>query len=227
MRSSLLYYLEEIGYSEDSSKVVLRLLREMSIYDDVSLFLICRLVVKWKISANSNSLTLIEEFENLITSFSRNHRSYFHFYCTIYFKTKYSHTEDLFDYVKKYENIWQGDNFLRRQVTCSLARLYTSTNSEEVKNLLRTQASSGIISVVSAATQILSFAKLDDIDKVLRPYLFHKNNRKNYPLHKFLVLCSVLNSKAIRKNQSLRSEILTFVDDPYFLKILEVQYNVK
>lgn len=225
VRSSILYYLKEIGYNEKSSNVVLGIFENMSIYDDVSLFLLCKLVTDWKIGFDSKSSSFVKDIDNAIVSNSGLNKMFFHFYCTIYFKVKYSHHEDLLDYIKKYHYIWQGDNFLRRQVTCALARIYTS-NKDEIYSILQTQMSSGIIEVVSAATQILRFAKISNIDKRLDLYLFHNSHRNNYPLHKFLVLCSVLNSREVRRNQEIKSKVLDFIDDPYYLKWLEMQYNI-
>ena len=147
------------------------------------------------------------------------------FYTVLWFKAKYDHPEDLLNFIKKYKNLWQSDSFLRRQVTAVLSRLLI-TNSKDVESLLYTQISSGITNTVSLANQIQLFAGVNSIDAKLRFYLFPKNIQSPYPLPKFLVLCSVLNSESIRVNQKIRESVLENVKDPYYRKWLDAQYNV-
>ncbi|SET70938.1 hypothetical protein SAMN05216326_1812 [Nitrosomonas marina] len=147
------------------------------------------------------------------------------FYSVLWFKAKYDHPSELLTFVKKYQNFWQSDSFLRRQVTAVMSRLLV-TNSNEVDALLYTQISSGVTNTVSLANQIQLFSQLDKLDGKLCFYLFPKNLQRPYPLPKFLVLCSVLNSEKIRTNEDIKKSILENIKDPYYRKWLDSQYNI-
>ncbi|QQG64513.1 hypothetical protein [Desulfobulbus oligotrophicus] len=147
------------------------------------------------------------------------------FYSVLWFKAKYDHAEELLKFIKKYQNLWQADSFLRRQVTAVMGRLMI-TNNKEIESLLYTQISSGIANTVSLANQIQRFSNVDRLDGRLRFYLFPKNIQRPYPLPKFMVLCSVLNSEKIRIDNDARKAILEHVKDPYYRKWLDVEYNV-
>ena len=147
------------------------------------------------------------------------------FYSVLWFKAKYDHAEELLKFIKKYQNLWQADSFLRRQVTAVMGRLLI-TNSKEIESLLYTQISSGIANTVSLANQIQRFSNIDSLDGKLRFYLFPKNVQSPYPLPKFMVLCSVLNSEKIRSDDNVKKSVLEHVKDPYYRKWLDAQYNV-
>lgn len=225
LRSHLLMYLSNVGYSKKSSKVVLEILDTIDIFDDLSLYQLCNLVTNWEIILNDDSKTFLKTFEKKIMAFSFRRKLPSDFYCVLWFKAKYNHPEDLFRFVDKYKNIWQTDAFLRRQVTAVLSRLLL-TNNDKVEKLLYSQISSGITNTVTLANQILSFSELTNTNSRLNFYLFPKNKQKPYPLPKFLVLCSVLNSEKIRTNNEIREKVLECISDPYFLRWLDMQYNI-
>jgi len=131
----------------------------------------------------------------------------------------------LLKFIEKYKNLWQTDSFLRRQVTAILSRLVV-TNSKAVEKLLFNQISSGITNTVTLANQIFLFSKVERLDGKLSLYLFPKNYQRPYPLGKFIVLCSVLNSESIRTNQAIKVKVKEHINDPYFLKWLDSQYNI-
>ena len=114
---------------------------------------------------------------------------------------------------------------IRDRVTAVMGRLLIA-NSKEIESLLYTQISSGISNTVSLANQIQRFSKIDTLDGKLRFYLFPKNVQKPYPLPKFIVLCSVLNSEQIRTDGDVKKSVLEHVKDPYYRKWLDAQYNI-
>ncbi|MBE7177849.1 MAG: RNA-directed DNA polymerase [Mucilaginibacter polytrichastri] len=226
LRSQLLMYLSKRGFKKKTALVVLKILDDIDIFDDISLYQICLLITQWEIPISSESKLFLEKFENKITTFSFKRKLPSDFYCILWFKAKYDHPEDLFAFIEKYINLWQTDSFLRRQVTAILSRLVI-TNSKAVEKLLFNQISSGITNTVTLANQIYQFSYREKFDNKLAFYLFPKNLQRPYPLGKFLVLCSVLNSEKIRKNISVRDKILEHVKDPYYLRWLDVQYNIR
>lgn len=125
----------------------------------------------------------------------------------------------------KYKNLWHSDSFLRRQVTAILSRLLVS-DRRKVEGILSNQISSGVSNTVTLASQIILFKDIEKLDNKLLYYLFPKMGQKPYPLWKFLVLCSVLNSEKIRIDESIKKKILEYIKDPYYLYWLESQYNI-
>lgn len=224
LRGNLLMYLSKTGYSKRTATIVLEIIDKMDIFDDLSLYQICFLVTEWEIPVNDSSKEFLKKFESKITSFSFKRKLSSDFYCVLWFKAKYNHHEDLLKFIEKYKNLWQTDSFLRRQVTAVLSRLLISNS--KAKQLLITQLSSGITNTVTLATQIGQFSTIDKLDKKLTFYLFPEKKQRPYPFSKFIVLCSVLNSEKIRADDVVRRKIKEHIKDPYFLKWLDVQYNI-
>lgn len=226
LRENLLYYLSNFGYTSKTKEKVLSIIENIDVFDDRSLYQLCFLVTEWKIPINDKSTNFLDEFERKITSISISRKIPSDFYCVLWFKAKYNHPEDLLKFIKKYQYLWQVDSFLRRQVSAILSRLLI-TNNKIVEDLLQSQITSGIPSTVTLANQVLLFSKLEKLDNKLSFYLFPKNKQRSYPLSKFLVLCSVLNSEKIRNNQQYKDKIKENILDPYYLKWLDAQYNIR
>lgn len=225
LRPHLLMYLSKRGFNKKTAEVVLKVLNSIDIFDDISLYQLCFLVTQWEIPVNSSSKSFLAEFENKIITYSFRRKLPSDFYCVLWFKAKYNHPEDLFKFIEKYRNLWQADSFLRRQVTAILSRLVI-INSKAVEKLLFNQISSGITNTVSLANQIYQFSYQEIFDKKLSFYLFPPKPQSTYPLGKFLVLCSVLNSEKIRTNRAIKKKVMEHIKDPYFLKWLDYQYNI-
>jgi Reverse transcriptase (RNA-dependent DNA polymerase) len=225
LRTHLLIYLINMGYRKSTEKVVMEILKNISIFDDLSLYQLCSLVTTWDLPVDANSSSFLLKFEDAITSLSFKRTLPSDVYCLLWFKSKYNHPEDLLKFMVKYQNLWQTDTFLRRQATCVLARLLLH-NTNTTRKLLNAQMLSGVIDTVTLATQILRFSRLNSLDARLTPYLFPKSNRP-YPLSKFLVLCSVLNSEKIRNDPTVKKRILEQIKDRYFLRWLDLQYNIR
>ena len=225
LRPNLLIYLSKIGYKKQTAKKVEEILLAIDIFDDISLYQICALITSWEVPINNDTKDFLGRIDDHLVGASFKSKNPADFYSVLWFKAKYDHPEELLKFIKKYQNLWQSDSFLRRQVTAVMGRLLI-TNSKEVDSLLYTQISSGITNTVSLANQILQFSDIQKLDGKLRFYLFPKKPQRPYPLSKFIVLCSVLNSEKIRTDPDVKKAILNHVKDPYYRKWLYQQYNV-
>ena len=130
LRPNLLIYLSKLGYKKSTAQKVEEILDGINVFDDISLYQICYLLTVWEIPFNDHAKQFLVRMDEKILGISFNQRNPSSFYSLIWFKAKYSHSEDLLKFIKKYENIWQTDSFLRRQVTGILTRLYV-TNKEK------------------------------------------------------------------------------------------------
>ncbi|KFI21332.1 RNA-directed DNA polymerase [Nitrosococcus oceani] len=225
LRYNLLIYLEKLGYSKRAADKVEEIFNSLDVFDDISLFQLANLITLWEAPLKSAS-QFLDRIDSTLVSSSFKGKNPADFYSALWFKAKYNHSEQLSNFVKKHQSFWQSESFLRRQVTAVMSRLLI-TNSKDIDELLRQQMSSGVVSTVSLANQIQHFSTLEKLDKKLTFYLFPKNQQRPYPLQKFLVLCSVLNSEKIRTSTDIRANVLAHVHDPYYRKWLDHQYNLK
>lgn len=226
VRPNLLIYLAQLGYKKKTSDAVLKIVNNLNLYDDISLFQVCKLVTDWEIPDNEASNKFLKEFEDKLQSISAKRKKTFDFFCLLWFKSKYNHPEELLRFVTKYENIWTLDPFLRRQVTSILSRLLIYDKAK-VKKLLEQQIATGIPQTVSVASQIMNFSFVEAMSGRMRMYLFPTNRPPIYPLSKFLVLCSLLNSEKIRLDPTVQAFIKENISDSYYRKWIESQYNIK
>jgi len=218
LRSSLCIYLSTIGYSKQSSETIMKILSNLNIHDDISLFYLCKVVTDWNVPVNKQS----EKFIKDICGYIQNDLQ---FYCLIWIKAKYDHPEDLLFFIEKFKPKWQKSTFLRRQITAILARLYVY-NPTKIEKLLQDQIQSGIVDTISIANHILNFTKQENMESKITFYLFPEK-LNFYSLERFLVLCSVLNSDAIRKNEDVRKKIKKHIVDEYFKRWLDISYNIR
>lgn len=204
---------------------VLEILSEIEVFDDISLYQISSMVVQWEIPDTTEAEAFLATFESKLSEFSFSRTNPSDFYSLLWFKAKYNRPDDLLRFIKKYENIWQSDPFLRRQTTAVLSRVYL-TDKEKVRDILQSQIASGEPNTVSVALQLLHFNEAENFDSLLNFYLFPEHKQSPYPLPKFLVLCSVLNSEQVRENEDVKRKVREYISDPYFRKWLDRSYGI-
>jgi hypothetical protein len=225
LRPNLLIYLSSLGYSVGTASAVTAVLEGLSVFDDISIVQIVNLLTNWEIPTTTKATEFITKVEGAVHSLSAAQKEPSGFYALLWFKTKYSTSTELLDFIKKYENYWKADAFLRRQATAVIARLLV-LESTMPRELLTQQISSGAVGTVSVANQIAFFEQADKLDKKLDLYLFPKKKQRVYSLGKFLVLCSVLNSKTLRSNALILNKIKDTISDPHYIKLLRIQYQI-
>ena len=225
LRANLIYYLKTIGYNKSSGQKIIQIIKTIDVYDDHSLYQLCSLITDWEVPDDKNSKLFLKTFEKNLVLLSTKSNNPSDFYCVLWFKAKYRSPKHLLSFIKKNKNKWQTDSFLRRQITATFSRLLIFDQDATVE-LLKNQTTSGVPNTVTLANQILLFSTVEKLDIKLSSYLFPENIQKTYPLSKFLVLCSVLNSKEIRQDTSLKENIKKHIKDPYYLKWLNLHYKI-
>ncbi|MFA7546313.1 MAG: RNA-directed DNA polymerase [Candidatus Cloacimonadaceae bacterium] len=224
LRPNLLWYLEAIGYCKKSKDVILDILGNIDVFDSISLFQISNLLTNWQITTSGKDRVFIERVEERLLSFPFNEQMPMNFYSILWFKAKYNGGQALLDILKKYHNLWNGNDFLRRQAVASLSRLWVVA-PDYVSKVLDVQIASNISGASSIAGSILMFAEAKSIESKVNMYLFNPKATGAFSLQKFLVLCSFMNSKTIRKNSNTWEKIDCFIKDQYYLKILKDTYK--
>lgn len=225
LRTNLLMYLSSIGYSKAASQAVEKILSGLSVYDDISLVQVVNLVTTWEVPVTEKANDFLVNIDSIVNKISSSQKEPSSFYALLWFRAKYYSPEKLFWFISKYDYIWKLDSFLRRQATACISRLLPIKNNN-VLMLLEQQVSSGVMGTVSVANQLTLFADLNSLDTKLSMYLFPKIKQRIYPLGKFLVLCSVLNSSKIRENNNVKEKVSEYITDPYYRKWLIEQYGL-
>lgn len=226
IRSNLLFYLSTLGFDKRTAEVVLKIFDELKLHDDISLFNICKLITDWNIPMTKEGDLFINKAIKKIKSFSISRKQIFDFYCLLWVRTKYNHPEDLYKFIFDYRGIWNSHPFLRRQVTSIMSRLFLY-KEDQIKKFLDNQISTAEQQVVSIANNLINLKKLNSIEGKVKLYLFPEKKYKTYPLQKFLVLCSFLNNEAYRNDKDIAKKIQYHIDDSYYRKWIELQYNIK
>jgi hypothetical protein len=228
IRQNLLIYLSTLGYKKKTSNVIVEILDKINLFDDVSLFNICKLITDWNVKSDKTGDKFLNEISQRLLSFSQKRKIPFDFYCILWFKTKYEKPEELYEFIEKYENIWKIEPFLRRQVTAIMARLFFIKKEKRVKFFLEKQIATGEQNVVSIANHILYCSSINKIEEKVLMYLFPSNVTSSYyQLPRFLVLCSFLNSAIYRDDNKVKLKIKDYIKDSYMLKWLKLQYNIR
>jgi hypothetical protein len=71
LRKHIIYYFENINYSEKSANIILTILKNISIFDDISLFMLTNLVTTWYIPITNEANIFLKEFEKQLVLFSK------------------------------------------------------------------------------------------------------------------------------------------------------------
>lgn len=136
----------------------------------------------------------------------------------MWFGAKYANPLALKKYIALRREIWKNHPFLSRQVTAVIPRIYPHSPEFSVQFLVN-QINSGLPDSSSVASHILHLLRLKGkSNKKLTPYIFTKTPQTPYPLPKFLILYSFLNSFNLKMDVGTINKVKRYIDDPWYLK---------
>jgi hypothetical protein len=225
LRPNFLIYLVTLGYTRKAAAALLRILKGIDVFDDLSLFQIAFLLTSWEIPRDRSGMRFIKRSDAYLLQHSATQKQPLAFHSLLWFRSKYFTSASLLKFLVKYQNLWQSNSFLRRQATACLSRSSGWTNGRR-KRLLQQQALSGLPSCVSLATHISSFEKATTLEGKVRLYLFPTRKQRTYPHAKFLVLCSLLNSAVLKGDRGLRDLVDDYITDPTYRLWLSTDYGI-
>ncbi|OJJ14233.1 hypothetical protein BKI52_43995 [marine bacterium AO1-C] len=220
LRTHIIYYLEERGYSEKNKEILLDIAKSPNRYDDVTLFALCNLVTLWEVPDNDSGKKFIEDFESTLIPLTTD----LDFYCQLWLKAKYSHPQKLWDFIEKFRRKWEKTAFLRRQITATLPRIWIWDKAIAEKEIAN-QLNSGIPDVISIAELFNEFKRLKELDQSLSLYLFN-HKRKKFRVNHFLVLSSMLFNEQISNRQFFKDSVKKYVKDPFYLKWINIRIDL-
>jgi hypothetical protein len=223
LRPNLLFYLSGIGFNLRTEVIVCELIRDLDEYDDISRFQLSNLITNWSVPIGSEGGKFLSK---VFQDFRKKKlETKFDFFCQIWLSSKYASPHVLYETIDKLKNFWIRDPFLCRQVMAATPRLL-SYKPVEVTKLLKEQVAYGPRESASVANAILEFSNLKIIPPQLSLYLFPTKYYGAYPLPKFLILLSILNSINIPKDDALKKKIFEFMSDPYYRFWIEKEFGI-
>lgn len=221
LRSNILYYFLSLGYRLETFQMIIKIIKEIDRYDDVTLFAICQLLTDWTIPVNKISTRHLQKIETELLKFTTP----FEFYCYLWFAAKYSHPKNILSTILTNRKIWNNDPFLSRQITSIIPRLFPVLKNESIE-LLSDQIKKGISDVTSVAVNISFLLKIKKYPPGLEMYLFPTKPQIRYPLEKYLILITIMNSTPFGKDKSFIKKVKKHIKDPYYQHWLSMYFSI-
>jgi hypothetical protein len=214
IRGDILRYLSRLTFSTATSEVLLELLTGVKRYDDVSLFQFCKCITDMEIPRTKRGIEFVRAVDKALS----RPESSFDLYCYIWFLAKYGAPHRLMNTIFRTEKSWRNEQFLARQITSVLPRVF-NLNQKNTRRLLDEQMTAGPRDAASVATTLSSLLDSKWIVGGLHAYLFPPAVQKPYPLPKYLILTSVLSSRSLKPAEKVRAsaKILQIISDPWYL----------
>lgn len=221
LRDSINYYLKSLGYDKETGEIVIKLLSVKTYYDDVTRFALCNTVISWEIPKNHSSRMFAQQVSSIKIDMGND----FNFLCKLWLLTKYGSRRELLNFVDLFQNKWENNYFLRRQVTCIFARLY-NYSERRIEKYLSEAFTSQSLEVISVANIIKDFKTAPSIPREIQAFLFPPQIQEIYPFNKYLILCAILNSRNARKTTDLSQKLDAYVKDPFLRSQIKSAYKV-
>ena len=212
IRGHVTYYLQNLGPIPSARKAFIRLLKEVSFYDDVTLFHLAKLLVNWRISRSRTGQLFVED---VLKHLSKPEKP-FELYCYLWVAAKYAKPSQILSVIRSRKNLWEQEPFLTRQVVSILPRV-RPFKSTAVDQILTEQISIGPEDAASVAHNVLHLEKIEKLDRKLCMYLFPDKKPASYPVSKFLILMSLLRSEKLSASDNIHQEIALNITDPWML----------
>lgn len=212
LRQHITFYIQYLGFNTKTAKIIIEILENVKIYDDITKFYITKLLSNISIPRNKMGIAFINE----ISKFYNKPQNDFDYYCTLWFYAKYKEPYEILSLIENKRDIWINEPFLSRQVVSILPRIIVF-KEEKVLEILEEQISNGTPDAASVAKNIKNLLNIKSIDKKLNPYLFYKNKPTTYPLPKFLILLTVLQSSELIKKEEIIKKAKENINDVWYL----------
>jgi hypothetical protein len=204
LRGSVLKYFTRLPFRTDVARVFVRLLKDTTIYDDVTKFAFVQAAVDWRIPRNQRGSECVSSIRKLINK----PKTPFDWLCYVLFLAKYGDPHEALNAAVYGKKHFSREPFFARQIMAILPR-GLSINPTAVHRRWREEASVGPSDSASVATNLLAFLHLGFPRRRDRSYLylFPATIQKPYPIAKFLLLCVIAYSEKTRGRLQPRPEV--------------------
>jgi hypothetical protein len=214
IRSHILSYIGNRGFSQKTADVILALLRDVKRYDDITLFNFIKLLTNMEIPRTKAGKEFIANVDGILSKA----RSDFDLYCYFWYLAKYGEPHHLLNTIEKYRKRWKNEQFMARQVVATVPRLF-QFRSDSAMRLINEQKIAGPRDAASVASNLDSFLSLETVKGSLHGYLFPPKQQRPYPLPKYLILLCVLSSNNLKRSERRRLSIKVkeHIYDPWYI----------
>ncbi|WP_421535662.1 hypothetical protein [Priestia sp. D3YE.R1] len=216
LRNQVLRYYKRLGPNKTSFKHLADFLVSMDCFDDPSVFGVAKLFVDWKISPGHS---LRRKIVSLALSTAR--KSPTNFLASLWMITKYELPQGLSSFITEHSNIWRFSSFLSRQVAAVSPKIMgQESDYKTIKKIISDSGQLDALRVLDHLNELNAFSSLKSADRL---HILHGNNNIDvYPLQKYLIAFSVLNSEKMNSSYrtNLRNDLISRIDDPIYIKEL-------
>ncbi len=213
IRSSVLYYIPSIPFTKPAGREILRLVDDLTYFDDVTMFQLTGAIVAWAVPPDYRGRWFISELAGKLRTF----KTPFGWLCLVNLLSKYGEPHEVMTAVANLRKFDVRDGFFHRQAMAALTRA-VGINSRVVRRQWNEEIAKGHADSKSVASnlKLLLDSPFPAKSHRLYKYLFPDKKQTPYPLPKFLILCLLAKSDADRSVTKKRPELDTHVGDPWF-----------
>ncbi len=219
LRSSVLIYLARLPFRKRVASTFVELLDKTEVYDDATRFAFVEAIVNWEVPFDTNGKAFVSEINKRL----RKPKSPFDWFCYIFFLTKYGEPNEILTVSGQGKAHGAREPYFARQRMAVLTR-GLGINAKTVMSQWKKEISTGSTDSASVANNLLSFSNKSFPRRRDHQYfyLFPQNRQHPYPIAKFLLLCVVAYNEKINGKSLKRPEILSHVQDPWYLHWLKL-----
>jgi len=219
LRSSVLNYLSRMPFRKNVATAFIDLLDKTESYDDATRFAFVEAIINWKVPYDAKGKAFVSEIKKRI----RKPNTSFEWFCHLFFLIKYGEPNEVLTVSGEGKLHGAREPYFARQRMAALPRCL-GINPQNVINQWKRERSTGSTDSASVANNLLVFSAKSFPTRRDRQYLylFPQNHQTPYPIAKFLFLCALAYNETISKKTIKRSEILSHVQDPWYLHWLKL-----
>lgn len=221
LRETICRYFSVIGPNRTAFVAMKDYILSDHALDDASLMSVAKVITEWEVkprsAMNKNIIALMHD----LSEGGYIDRNPFYFYVIIWLAAKYARRAQISHFINKHQSIWVTSEFLSRQLAAVLPKYRGHAEGNRLRQILETHRFRSSYSVLISLERMLENAPRLHSD--VRLYVLNGKHTSKYSIQRFLILIHVLSSArldpALRK--SLRDEVLRYVSDPTYVKVLK------
>lgn len=209
LRQKIGRYLTSLGPKKKVKSIVIDLLRDISPYDDVTVFELIKVATELKISLRGTDRVFVNDLLRITKTYEEG----FLLYCRFWIVAKYGTPNLVLKTIESTRHQWSKDSFLKRQMISILPRI-AHAYPDQYRDHINECIVNGPRDCASVAANLLSLTTDGKVLSRVRPYLFPINNSRSYPLSKFLIGLAVLDQVSDKEN--FKVDLMIQANDPFY-----------
>ena len=221
VRESVWRCLAELGPSSRAFDEIESYLTGADVLDDASVFQAADVLVEWRVSPNSSMHKKIVSLSKCMMDKKYDERSEFYFIAGLRLLAKYGFAKGVFEILNKEKDRWSSSEVRSRQVAAILPKIRKGAWINSITKIILANKFPSSSFVVQSLERISS--RGSGVPKDIRLYVLNGMNVSSYGIDRFIIALHVLMSKgyAVKSRSNLRDDLLKYVNDPIYLKVIK------